>query len=61
MAAISASSPGLSNAYQAATLQARQQEQQRQPAPPPPPPVQQAARVTASPGPGIGQNIDIQA
>ncbi len=60
MTAISASSPGLSGAYQAQAQQARQQEQPRQP-PPPPPPQQQTSRVTASPGPGIGQNIDIQA
>ncbi len=58
MTAISASSPGLSGAYQAQALQVSRQQQ---PAPPPPPPVQQATQVNPTPGKGIGQNIDIRA
>lgn len=60
MTAISASSPGLSAAYQAMALQARQREPQREP-PPPPPPVQPAAPAGASAGPGLGGNVDIRA
>lgn len=59
MSAISASSPGLSSAYQATAVQARQQEQQRAPAPPPP--VQQATQISASPGQGLGRTVDIRA
>jgi len=61
MTAISASSPGLSAAYQAQTQALQASRQQQQPAPPPPPPVQQATQVNPTPGKGIGQNIDIRA
>ncbi len=57
MSAISASSPGVSGAYQAQALQASRRQQ---PAPPPPP-VQQATQVNPTPGKGIGRNIDIRA
>ncbi len=59
MTAIASSSPGLSTAYQAAALQSRQQDVRQQP-PPPPPPVEPAA-ASASPGPGLGRNVDIRA
>lgn len=59
MSAISsATSPGLSAAYQSAALQARQQQPQREP--PPPPQVRETAQA-AAPGAGLGRNVDIRA